>query len=96
MCEKDESKTKTDAFDRELLEFFKRWRSFVRLYRDELTLEHTNWLEEFCSYIWDSLVCFEKIGRLSEPLEPHNDESTVVHYKVGEPLNEKVDSELLK
>jgi len=95
MCEKDESKTKTDAFDRELLEFFERWRSFVRLYRDELTLKYTNWLEEFCSYVWDSLVCFDKIGRLSEPLEPR-DENIVVHYKVGEPLKEKVHSELQK
>ena len=95
MCEKDEIKTRTAAFDRELLEFFERWRSFVRLRLDELTLEHTNWLEEFCSYVWDSLVCFNKTGKLSEPLEPR-DESIVVHYKVGEPLKEKVRSELLK
>jgi len=95
MCEKDESKTRTDAFDRELLEFFERWRSFVRLRLDELTLEHTNWLEEFCSYVWDSLVCFNKTGKLSEPLEPRN-KNIVVHYKVGEPLKEKVYPELLK
>lgn len=95
MCEKDEIKTRIDAFDRELLEFFERWRSFVRLRLDELTLEHTNWLEEFCSYVWDSLVCFNKTGKLSEPLEPR-DESIVVHYKVGEPLKEKVYPELLK
>jgi hypothetical protein len=95
MCEKDEFKIRTDAFDRELLEFFEQWRSFVRLHLDELTLEHTNWLEEFCSYVWDSLVWFDKIGRLREPLKPR-DESTVVHYKVGEPPKEKVRPELSK
>jgi hypothetical protein len=56
-------------------------------------LEYTNWLEEFCSYVWESLICFDKIGRLSEPLEPR-DENAVVHCKVGEPLKEKVRSEL--
>ena len=96
MCEKNEFKTKTDAFDRELLAFFERWRSFVRLYRDELTLEHTNWLEEFCSYVWDSLVCFDKIDWLSEPLESRGDESTKDSNKMDGPLKEKVHSELLK
>ena len=85
MCIKDELKTRTAAFDRELLEFFEQWRSFVRSHLDEVTSEHINWLEEFCSYVWDSLVCFNKGGRLSEPLRPGY-ESTVVHHKVGEPL----------
>ena len=95
MCAKGEFEVRTAEFDRELLEFFEQWRSFMRLHLDELTLEHTNWLEEFCSYVWDSLVCFNKTGKLSEPLEPRN-KNIVVHYKVGEPLKEKVYPELLK
>jgi hypothetical protein len=70
MCKKTDFDAKTAEFDRRLLEFFEEWRSFVRQNRDEAQLKYTNWLEDFCSYVWDSLVCFEKLGRLKGPLRP--------------------------
>jgi hypothetical protein len=70
MCKKTDFDVKTAEFDRRLLEFFEEWRSFVRQHRDETKLRYTNWLDDFCSYVWDSLVCFEKLGRLKGPLRP--------------------------
>ena len=61
---------KTAEFDRRLLEFFEDWRSFVEQHRDEAALKYTDWLQDFCSYVWDSLVCFEELGRLKGPLRP--------------------------
>jgi len=61
---------KTAESDRRLVEFFEDWRSFVSQHRSELSLKYTNWLEDFCSYVWDSLVCFEELGKLKGPLRP--------------------------
>ena len=70
MCKTTDFDAKTAEFDRRLLEFFEEWRSFVRQHRSEEELKNTNWLEDFCSYVWDSLVCFEKLGRLKGSLRP--------------------------
>ncbi|MHC4060453.1 MAG: hypothetical protein ACYS7Y_24790 [Planctomycetota bacterium] len=70
MYEKTEFDVTTAEFDRRLLEFFEEWRSFVRQHRDETKLRYTNWLDDFCSYVWDSLVGFEELGRLKGPLRP--------------------------
>ena len=70
MCSKNDFDAKTAEFDKELLEFFERWRVFVKQHRDEKELEYTNWLEDFCSYVWESLVNFETLDRLKEPLKP--------------------------
>lgn len=72
MCKKTDLDAKTAEFDGRLFEFFQECRSFVREHRDEAELKYTNWLEDFCSYVWDSLVCFEKLGRLKEPLRPRS------------------------
>ena len=66
MWKKSNFEAQTAEFDRRLLEFFEEWRSFVRQHRDEVKLKYTNWLEDFCSYVWDSLVCFERSGKLKE------------------------------
>lgn len=70
MCKKTDFDAKTAEFDRRLLELFEEWRSFVRQHRSEEELKNTNWLEDFCSYVWDSLVCLEKLGRFKGPLRP--------------------------
>ena len=72
MCKRTGFEAKTAEFDVRLLEFFQEWRSFVQQQRSEEDLKHTNWLEDFCSYVWDSLVRFEKLGRLEEPLRPRS------------------------
>ncbi len=58
------------VFDLALLELFERWRIFIKQHRDKIELEYTNWLEDFCSYVWKSLENFEETGRLKEPLRP--------------------------
>ena len=68
MYERIDFDAKTAEFDSRLLEFFEDWRSFVRQHGDETELRYTNWLEDFCSYVWDSLVGLEKLGRLKGPL----------------------------
>jgi hypothetical protein len=68
MCKQTDFNAKTAEFDRIFLEFFEEWRSFVGEHRNELELKYTNWLEDFCSYVWDSLVGLEKLGRLKGPL----------------------------
>ncbi|MEJ2704534.1 MAG: hypothetical protein P8Z79_19040 [Sedimentisphaerales bacterium] len=70
MGKKTDFDAKTAEFDRRLLEFFEEWRSFVQQHRNKARLKSTNWLDDFCSYVWESLVCFEKLGRLKEPLRP--------------------------
>ena len=60
----------TVVFDMILLELFERWRHCIKQHRDKIELEHTNWLEDFCSYVWKSLENFEDTGRLKEPLRP--------------------------
>ena len=70
MGKKTEFYAKTAEFDRRLLEFFEDWRIFVEQHRNEARLKYTNWLEDFCSYVRESLVCFEKLGRLKGPLRP--------------------------
>jgi len=70
MCKKTDFDAKTAEFDRRLLEFFEEWRSSVRQNRDEVELKYTNWLEDFCSYVWDGLVRFEELGRPEGPLRP--------------------------
>jgi len=64
-CQRD-----TVVFDMILLELFERWRHFMKQHRDKIELEYTNWLEDFCSYVWKSLEDFEETGRLKEPLRP--------------------------
>lgn len=63
MCKKTDFDAKTAEFDRRLLEFFEEWRSLVEQHRNETRLKSTDWLEDFCSYVCESLVCFEKLGR---------------------------------
>ena len=70
MCKKTDFDAKTAEFDRRLLEFFEEWRGFVQQHRNEVKLKSTNWLKDFCSYVRQSLVCFEKLGRLKGPLRP--------------------------
>ena len=65
-----EFRAKTAEFDRRLVEFFEDWRSFVAQHRSAATLKHPDWLEDFRSYVSESLVCFEKMGRLRAPLRP--------------------------
>jgi hypothetical protein len=65
-----EFRAKTAEFDRRLVEFFEDWRSFVARHRSAATLKHPDWLEGFRSYVSESLVCFEKMGRLRAPLRP--------------------------
>lgn len=72
MSKKTDFEAKTAEFDRRLLEFFEEWRGFVQQHRNEAKLKSTDWLHDFCSYVWDSLVCFEKLDRLKEPLRPRN------------------------
>ena len=70
MCSKNNCVAKTAEFDKALLEFFERWRDFVKQHNSKEDLLYTNWLEDFCSYVWESLVIFEEMGRLKEPLKP--------------------------
>jgi len=63
-----EFRAKTAEFDRRLLGFFEDWKSFVEQHRDGMTLTCTNWLEDFCSYVWDSLIRFQELGRLKGSL----------------------------
>ena len=65
MCEKTDFDAKTAEFDGRLLEFFEDWRGFVQQHRSKARLKSTDWLEDFCSYVRESLVCFEKLGRLN-------------------------------
>ena len=70
MCKETDFDAKTAEFDRRLLEFFEDWRRFVKQHRNEARLKSTDWLDDFCSYVRESLVCFDKLGRLKEPLSP--------------------------
>jgi hypothetical protein len=70
MCKKTDFNAKTAELDRILLEFFEEWSSFVRQHRSEEELKYTNWLDDFCSYVRESLVCFEILDRLKGPLRP--------------------------
>ena len=68
MAQKNNVEARQREFNARLLGFFQDWQTFVKRFRDQKHQEDTDWLEEFCSYVWDSLVCFEKLGRLKEPL----------------------------
>jgi hypothetical protein len=70
MSKKTDFDAKTAEFDRRLLEFFEEWRSFIQKHRNEARLKSTDWPKDFCSYVGESLVCFEKLGRLKGPLRP--------------------------
>ena len=70
MCSKTEFRAHLVQFDEELLEFFERWQAFLKQHHDKKKLEHVNWLDAFCSYVWESLEYFDKADRLKEPLKP--------------------------
>ena len=70
MCKRTGFDAKTAEFDSRLLEFFEDCRSFIQQHRNEARLKSTDWPKDFCSYVRQSLVCFEKLGRLKEPLRP--------------------------
>ena len=70
MCSKTAFRAYLVQFDEELLEFFEHWQAFLKQYHYKKKLEHANWLEDFCSYVWKSLEYFEETGRLKEPLRP--------------------------
>ena len=74
MCKKTDFDAKTAEFDRRLLEFYEEWRSFVTQHRNEVELKSTDWPKDFCSYVKESLVCFEKLGRLNCLFELHFDD----------------------
>ena len=70
MSKKDNRRMESVMFEMILLGFFELWRQAVKQHRDTLELEHTHWLEDFCSYVWESLEKFEDAGMLKEPLRP--------------------------
>ena len=70
MYSKTEFRAYLVQFDEKLLEFFERWQALLKQYHGKKKLEHINWLEVFCSYVWENLEDFEDAGRLKEPLKP--------------------------
>ena len=70
MCGKTEFSAYHVQFDKELLGFFERWRDAIKQCNSKENLIYTNWLHDFCSYVWESLEHFEETGRLKEPLRP--------------------------
>ena len=70
MYRKADLPPETIVFDMILMDVFERWRHNVIQHCDNIKLEHANWLEDFCSYVWKSLEYFEETGRLKEPLRP--------------------------
>ena len=66
------SKTEFSAylvqFDKELLDFFERWRDAIKQCNSKERLIYTNWLHDFCNYVWESLIDFAEKGKLKEPL----------------------------
>ena len=60
----------TNVFDIALLKLFEQWRVFIKQHRDKMELEYTDWLEDFCSYVWIILIESEEMGVLIEPLRP--------------------------
>ena len=70
MCSKNEFGAYHAQFDKELLEFFERWRDAIKQCNSKENLIYTNWLHDFCNYVWESLIDFEDNGRLKEPLRP--------------------------
>ena len=70
MYRKADLPPETIVFDMVLLDLFERWRHNAIQHCDDIKLEHANWLEDFCSYVWKSLEDFEETGRLKEPLRP--------------------------
>ena len=66
------SKTEFSAylvqFDKELLDFFERWRDAIKQCNSKERLMYTNWLHDFCGYVRESLIDFAEKGKLKEPL----------------------------
>lgn len=55
-------------FDKELLNFFERWRNAIKKCNSRENLMYTDWLADFCGYVRESLIDFEEKGKLKEPL----------------------------
>ena len=68
MCSKTDFGVYHVQFDKELLSFFERWRDAIQRCNSKERLIYTNWLEDFCSYVRESLMDFEENGKLKEPL----------------------------
>ena len=68
MCSKTEFGEYLVQFDKELLDLFERWRDAIKQCNSKERLMYTNWLEDFCDYVRDSLIFFAEEGKLKEPL----------------------------
>ena len=69
MCSKTEFSAYLVQFDKELLDLFERWRDAIKKCNSKDRLIYTNWLEDFCGYVRDSLIDFAEKGKLKEPLK---------------------------
>jgi len=69
MFRKADLPPETIVFDMILMDLFERWRHNVIQHCDNIKLEQINWLDAFCSYVWESLEHFDKADRLKEPLK---------------------------
>ena len=68
MCGKNEFSAYHAQFDKELLGFFERWRDAIKQCNSKENLIYTNWLNDFCGYVRESLIEFAEKGKLKEPL----------------------------
>ncbi len=68
MCGKNEFSAYHAQFDKELLEFFERWRDAIKQCNSKENLIYTNWLNDFCGYVRESLIEFAEKGKIKEPL----------------------------
>ena len=56
------------SLDRQLLELFERWQEAIKQCNRRENLIDTNWLDDFCGYVRESLIEFAEKGKLKEPL----------------------------
>ena len=69
MFRKADLPPETIVFDMILMDLFERWKHNVIQNCDNIKPEQINWLDAFCSYVWESLEHFDKADRLKEPLK---------------------------
>ena len=68
MHSKTDFSTYHAQFDKELLDFFERWRGAIKQCNSKENLIYTDWLTDFCGYVRESLIDFAEKGKLKEPL----------------------------